>query len=388
MTKCIISLGSINWKKIILPILLAIDLILIKIFSTFVIPKKTSVTLINNFGCAIGEMSTRILACFYNKKRKKRIHRKNCSSTNIKDYLLFFILYFFFQEMKNLIILIEVNLKITPNLNINLSVEFICLLLLSKWLLKYQYYLHNILCLIIFSLSALTLDLMFENFDGLRFFDLFFYVFYVGEILLLCYFKFLLNKKKFHVYWNLLFFFGLFHFIYLIINLIIDLKFQPDTIKKNFERAETKYIILDFFIYLIFSGFIRRFLIFYIIDILSPDHLLLSFTLNQIAIFLIDSREDEDKSYLYCLIPNFFQILSVLIYLEILELNICNLSKNTRKNIRLRSEVEMNLRDSINSNNGIFDIGYDLVIKSSDILDENDKDKEKDNNENSNKLIE
>ena len=50
---------------------------------------------------------------------------------------------------------------------------------------------------------------------------------------------------------------------------------------------------------------------------------------------------NKNKYYLFFLIPAFFQILSLLLFLEFLEFNFCNLNKNTKRNIMLRENQEM-----------------------------------------------
>ena len=49
---------------------------------------------------------------------------------------------------------------------------------------------------------------------------------------------------------------------------------------------------------------------------------------------------EDNKNNLFFLIPAFFQIISLLFFVEILEFNFCNLNKNTKRNIMLRQEQE------------------------------------------------
>ena len=100
------------------------------------------------------------------------------------------------------------------------------------------------------------------------------------------------------------------------------------------------------------------------------------------------SNYDKHKNHLFFLIPAVFQILSLLFFLEILEFNFCNLNRNTKRNIMLREEEEMLLRN--NSVASDIEIDNDLIIKNLQMEkdfelydmtnDSNEKDNDKENN--------
>ena len=64
----------------------------------------------------------------------------------------------------------------------------------------------------------------------------------------------------------------------------------------------------------------------------------------------------------------------MMIYLEILELNFCGLNKNTRRNIHLRSEIDLLLehRETIYEDNNI-DINKNYILELEDLTNENIK---------------
>ena len=72
-----------------------------------------------------------------------------------------------------------------------------------------------------------------------------------------------------------------------------------------------------------------------------------------IVIGFIECIYNKLLNNLLFLIPAFFQIVSLLFYLEILEFNFCNLNKNTKRNIMLREEEEMLLRNNTNTKRNI-----------------------------------
>ena len=76
----------------------------------------------------------------------------------------------------------------------------------------------------------------------------------------------------------------------------------------------------------------------------TPDYILISFALSRIVNVVI-----ETKKYA-CLALFPFQFFFLLFYLEIIELKFCGLNKNTKKNIQIRGERELN--KSISDING------------------------------------
>ena len=84
---------------------------------------------------------------------------------------------------------------------------------------------------------------------------------------------------------------------------------------------------------------------------------------------------EKDNSKFYCIIFFAFQLFFLMIYLEILELNFCNLNKNTKKNIEFRSIAESTLENGRDSTigKGIIDINKDYCIDSenNDKIDKN-----------------
>ena len=105
-----------------------------------------------------------------------------------------------------------------------------------------------------------------------------------------------------------------------------------------------------------------------------------------IVIGFIEYIYNKLLNNLLFLIPAFFQIVSLLFYLEILEFNFCNLNKNTKRNIMLREEEEMLLRN--NTNVSEIEIDKDLIVKNPTVKKElelntilNDLEEKDDDNE-------
>ena len=131
---------------------------------------------------------------------------------------------------------------------------------------------------------------------------------------------------------------------------------------KLLEMPKKKFCF-KFFFKIIVNEFSKRLLLFLILNYFSLNHVLISHGLYKIIFisFISIYYHDILKNHLYFLIPAFFLILSLLFYLEILEFNFCNLNKNTKRNIMLRQEEEMLIRN--NSNISDIEIDNDLIIK-------------------------
>ena len=186
-----------------------------------------------------------------------------------------------------------------------------------------------------------------------------------------------------------------YRFIYFIvygINFIIIIIKDPynNDIFEVIKKAGTKYIILNFLLEAILFHFLRMLLTLIILEYFSLNHALISNLLYKIVISLYQCIINKILNKLLFLIPAFFQITSLLFYLEILEFNFCNPNKNTKRNIMLREKEEMLLRnDSIISD---IEIDKDLIIKNQEekekeeleSIDIQDDSKEKKINENYN----
>ena len=114
---------------------------------------------------------------------------------------------------------------------------------------------------------------------------------------------------------------------------------------------------------------------------LTPEYILISQNLSKIGFIIYKLIVDKDyitKKSQYCfLIFYVFQVFSLMIYLEIVELNFCNLNKNTRKNIKSRVDDDLIERiDSFNGNGFESNGGYIFNNTNNNI---NNKDKDKDN---------
>ena len=100
-----------------------------------------------------------------------------------------------------------------------------------------------------------------------------------------------------------------------------------------FHKVDVGIIIGKFILNIIFSFLASTFTILTLYNF-YPEFVLISLSLSKFADLLINNETDR-----YYFIAFFaLQFFCLLIYLEIIELNFCNLNKNTRRNIQIRGD--------------------------------------------------
>ena len=180
----------------------------------------------------------------------------------------------------------------------------------------------------------------------------------------------------YHHYWNIMFSIGIMVISVNIILITILLITKNDRLIEDF--------IEDFFFYfkkvskgIVASKFIINFILEFIscvleiltIFYLSPEYILIAQNLSKMYIMvyiaLFPKGYQMKNNYQYCYIIFYFlQIFSLLIYLEIIELNFFGLNKNIRGKIKARENEDLNERmDTFFGNTFEFTDGYILDDK-------------------------
>ena len=95
----------------------------------------------------------------------------------------------------------------------------ICYFLLSMIIIKTKYYIHNIISLILFCIFTVINDLIMKSFKYIELKSLLYCIPNLVENVLFCYMKYLIDKK-YHSYWNILFFVVYFFLLFLRLNLL------------------------------------------------------------------------------------------------------------------------------------------------------------------------
>ena len=384
----IIIFGELS-KKHILPLSLAIYQVLNKIFNTYY-PQKASNSNIEMYAIALGMLSIIFLPCIFKLKvieeeKEKEIHKKKWL-----HYPLLIIIYWIYNLTKMLMIATKVKAKGNDQ-TMNpfaespfafIGLEMILLTIASIILLKYRYFIHHIISMAGFILFGNFSDLLLGTYTELIKFGavpIFIQIFGVISDVAYYYYQKYMMEKLFYPYWRISFAVGiglvLFTTALLIYILVLKEKANPFIV--NYQRFYSYFngndiglkVLKMILIYI--SSVISTIL--YILNIyyFSPNFILISFQFNKFVDVLIN--EKDTKKY-FTIIFFVVQIFFLMIYLEIIELNFCDLNKNTKKNIDLRSIIEasgQNGRDST-VGLGVVDINADYTLNLSENGNEND----------------
>ena len=266
------------------------------------------------------------------------------------------------------------------------GIEIIIIFIFTKFLLKYEFYVYNLISLIIFIIFSMAIDIVnygdiiYES-GGVKCFLLI-----IGVLLFESLVVIIQRNLMDNLYYSpylICFSFGLMDFILsLIFGTITTLK---DGLYCNIVKDEkkcylpsiktyfTNFRLIDY-ISLISSVFFKSatyifnvFTIFY----LTPNHMFISYMLTK---FFQNQKEGYYGNWIYIVFP--IQLFVLFIYLEIIEINICGINLNTKKNIQDRADDEFysDIRLSINEIN-------ENEVKEKN--DEKNKNKEEQNHNNS-----
>ena len=239
----------------------------------------------------------------------------------------------------------EKKYKFNNILNTVNGVEMILMTVGTFLLLKYKYYKHHIISMIIFCILGIVSDFILGNFFIMNYSYSYIYIPYIiNDVMIFCYLKYMMDKLYYH-YIEILLHWGLTGFIVKMIIFfalsIHEYKNDIDGILNGiytyFHGTSVPIIIFLQFFYYLFDGGIYFLFIVLMLYYLKPNHMIIT---DEIHVYLgLIFYKDKPNKY-YTLISFVLQILALLIYFEIIELNFCDLNLNTIKNIRIREGSE------------------------------------------------
>ena len=396
----IISLGQIDKK-----LLLVVAIIIINIINV-VVPKEVNPDYMNDllytFTEDLGPLFAGIILHFVFRNKRQKVKE---SKKSFKYIIIFFLLRgakICYEELYNYFL--QENKYNYDNILITLNgVEIILMTIGASLLLKYKYYVHHIISIVIYCILAIVSDFILKNYFILNYKYIFIPILFIlAETMLFVYLKYMMDKLYYH-YIEILLHWGLTGFIVKMIIFfalsIHEYKNDIDGILNGiytyFHGTSVPIIIFLQFFYYLFDGGIYFLFIVLMLYYLKPNHMIIT---DEIHVYLgLIFYKDKPNKY-YTLISFVLQILALLIYFEIIELNFCDLNLNTIKNIRIRegseditsvvtrdSKIELSdqyyLRDSRTSRSSR--TSEEGINKSSDNLE-----KSNDNIDKSNLLIE
>ena len=243
MPKFPIICGIIG-KKLYLTILLALIIILNNIRNK--ISEGNNVSLINSLIGALFEMLSVFIPRIFKFKGKSETSKRKCSKILFKNYFILFLIILLNFGLEKILFHCEFESTFFDVMWIRLCFQMILYFLLSIIILKTKYYIHNIISSILFCIFTVVIDFIFENFKGFELSNFLYLIPYLVLDLQFCFIKYMIDKK-YHSYWNIIFFVGLFYFIIDIIYFIIIIIIDPynNYIFKSLRTARTKYFIVN-----------------------------------------------------------------------------------------------------------------------------------------------
>ena len=248
----------------------------------------------------------------------------------------------------------------------NWSTNFLSISLFSYFILKTKLYKHHFVCIATIVIIGLLFNIPLGVFSQEKIGN--YYDYYLSFILTGIFFNltYVLYKKmmlkKYIKSYEILFFQGIIESILGIITLIIMTKYDYiDNYWKFIEKLDKKEIIIILLI--ILGRFLFHSMIMIIIDFLSPFYVFLVYVIGEIAFFL-HKMKDYPKIIISSIIFFSVSIFTILVFIELIELNCFGLSYMTKKNIELRAKLDSDLNKNIyEDDQGIAYKGYDFDFK-------------------------
>ena len=364
MKDFIFSLGLID-KKLIWTLIYTISQILRNLINNKYLKDKQHNQL-DNIGGAIGQILI-ILIPFFTYKNQNKSKEKKCTK---KNFLYIFLL-LLFDLVFHLIVYVNVIVTNAPQNHhdsyfcAKVSAEIILITLVTFIFLKYKYFIHHIISLIIFCIIGVCIDFLLNNWEdnllSKPFLQIIFYfIIILLEIVNYSYHKYMMDKLYFH-YWNISLATGLSLFTQTFGSLVSNLIKKDEKTINLFHELKPGYIILGFFLNIII-GFIQYLSRILILDYFTPNHMMIAYELLKIYHVLIKSPSENKY---YSLIFFVLQFFILMFYLEIFEFNFCKLNENTKRNIQNRavSEGLIDNKSSKSQRSTLIELGTDYILK-------------------------
>ena len=359
MSNFIISLEKIN-KKYFLILIYVIVYVLYNIYISDDISKEIYYYL-DGFGYSIGEISSFFITSKIKYHRITNKSKDKSKNKIIKGYLILLIIDTLYLIRENIGVYLINDQNNIFSLFINEAIEILLLTIVTYFLLKYKYYIHHFISIIILVLLCISIDLILDNFSKVSYFVLVESILYVFmDSLIFSYIKYLIEFKYFY-FMDIIFIMGVFefsfYFICLIIVIIINIINGSNAIFFNFFKFYNEYgalkMIYNFLLNMIIIAPLIGINEVIIVKELTPNHIIIAFQISKIPLSIMNN---EGNNRWFILVISIFQIIFLMFFLEIFEYNFCSLNKNTKKNIMER-ERNQNFDDK---DNEIVIDGYDF----------------------------
>ena len=356
MAEFFLKVGSIN-KMLLMPIISAILYIIMDIIEYYV-EMPGSHYIFDFYARGISYVMLKLIPIIQRCRNKSvgiKEKKCHCKKTTYDlffiylTYIIFFLVIIYLNYLKSKDPIDTADYKIShyKGLCFEEALEIIFMVIVSKLLLKMEFYIHHYIGLFIFLVLSLIIDILFN----LTIFkpDILFICIYIIYLFLdsiyVTYEKYMMDKLGYSPY-NVIFYIGfIFLFTATVGVLILSFtggvfyngnKYLIESIDDYLNKNGYKNVILHL-IYLICFRFFINILKILTVYYFTQIHNFTTYIL--IKIFDLVLRKESEYKY-FSILLFIFQFLGLLIFLEIIELNFWGLDKNTVKNIEARISEE------------------------------------------------
>ena len=351
MLKFCLKLGAID-KKLIMIIISTILYIIMDIIDYFSEMSSLHIILDNFYSRGISYIMIILVPLVQKCRNKDLIMLENSRSSKqiARDlfyvylmYILYFlaVIYLMTLKRKNPEDTEDYKMSHYKGLCSEEALEIIFISIVSKFLLKMKLYIHHYIGLIIFLILSIGIDLLCDLtiFKPNIFFIIIYILHQIFDSFYITYEKYMMDKLGYSPY-MVVFSVG-FIFLFFGTGCVFILSFTSagnkiESFEVYFDKNDYKEVILHM-IYLIVFRFFINILKILTVYYYSPIHTFASYIVIKMFNLLLNKHA---KYKYYSLILFVFQILGLLIFLEIIELNFWKLDRNTKRNVERRESEE------------------------------------------------
>ena len=266
------------------------------------------------------------------------------------------------------------------------AVEILFMSIISYFLLKYKYYIHHIITIILSLLLGIVSGLILDSYSKFEYDYLFIFIIYLlNDMFILCYFKYMMDELYYH-YSELLILYGLFGLVIkiFIFLLLITIEYKTEnfqiinSLKDYFDTNDVVHLIFYQCLFFLILEAAYYLLILLILFYLSPNHIIINDVIQgYLYLFILDDNPNKYYGFIFLGL----QLFILLFYFEILEFNFLGLNRNTQKNIQKRERIDVNKRNATVVSEIELEKQYIIIDKEMKSKDNDDENDENDNGE-------
>ena len=187
--------------------------------------------------------------------------------------------------------------------------EIIIICLTTKIFLKYKYYIHHIISLILFLILSIVMDIILGDFESLQFtFIIYVIILSIVEVIDYCYIKYMMDVK-YHSIYNMIFFRGISEFFstMTIFSVLLIIKFESNDdyfLKElsEYDKSKIGKLVIRIVLGIIGDGIINSIFEFHTLNLFNPNYIFVYYEVSKIANFFFILKIDPNYLFLFLLL--------------------------------------------------------------------------------------